>query len=148
MSFNWLPEADKAFERLKVLFSTASVLIPTYPSKRFVIEEDTSDVGAVLFEYSSPNNWLQPCAFYSRRFSSTELNYDMGNRELLVVKLALEEWRHLLEGAKQSFVVWTDHMNLAYIQSAKTVTPNLFITVDQSTLDNFTAAQGGGWTAR
>ena len=33
--------------------------------------------------------------------------------------MALEEWRHWLEGAKHPFVVWTDHKNLEYIQSAK-----------------------------
>ncbi|KAI3360355.1 hypothetical protein L3Q82_014659, partial [Scortum barcoo] len=52
-------------------------------------------------------------------------NYDVGNRELYsdynraAVKLALEEWRHWLEGSTQPFVVWTDHKNLAYIQTAK-----------------------------
>ncbi len=38
----------------------------------------------------------------------SERNYNIGNWELLVVKLALEEWRHWLEGAKQPFMVWTD----------------------------------------
>ena len=33
----------------------------------------------------------------------------MGDRELLALKLALEEWRHLLEGATVPFLVWTDH---------------------------------------
>lgn len=28
------------------------------------------------------------------------LSYDVGNKEVLTVKLALEEWRHWLEGAK------------------------------------------------
>ena len=37
----------------------------------------------------------------------------------LAVKLALEEWRHWLEGAEHPFIVWTNHRNLAYIQSAK-----------------------------
>jgi hypothetical protein len=44
-----------------------------------------------------------------------ERNYDVGNRELLTVKLALEEWRHWLEGAELPFIVWTDHKNLSYI---------------------------------
>ena len=35
------------------------------------------------------------------------------------MKLALEEWRHWLEGAELLFVVWTDHKNLSYIQTAK-----------------------------
>lgn len=39
--------------------------------------------------------------------------------ELLAVRLALEEWRHWLEGSAQLFLVWTDHKNLEYIRSAK-----------------------------
>lgn len=57
--------------------------------------------------------------FFSRRLSSAERNYDIGNRELLAVMLALEEWRHWLEGAEQPFIVWIDHKNLEYIRSAK-----------------------------
>lgn len=56
---------------------------------------------------------------FSRRLSPADLNYDIGNRELLAVKLALEEWRHWLEGAKTPFLVWTDHKNLEYIRTAK-----------------------------
>ncbi|KAK3518698.1 hypothetical protein QTP70_008581 [Hemibagrus guttatus] len=32
-----------------------------------------------------------------------EANYDVGNRELLAIKAALEEWRHWLEGARHPF---------------------------------------------
>lgn len=62
---------------------------------------------------------LHPCAFYSRRLSSTDCNYDIGDRELLAIKLALEEWRHWLKGAAQLFIVWTDHKNLEYLRSAR-----------------------------
>uniref|UniRef100_A0A8D0CEB7 Gypsy retrotransposon integrase-like protein 1 n=1 Tax=Scleropages formosus TaxID=113540 RepID=A0A8D0CEB7_SCLFO len=48
-----------------------------------------------------------------------ERNYDIGNRELLAIKLALEEWRHWLEGAVHPFVVLTDHRNLEYLETAK-----------------------------
>lgn len=53
------------------------------------------------------------------RLTSTERNYDVGKQDLLVVKLALEEWRHWLEETEEPFVVWTDHKNLSYVQSAK-----------------------------
>lgn len=62
---------------------------------------------------------MHPCAFLSRRLSRAERNYDVGNRELLAVKVALEEWRHWLEGAALPFTVWTDHKNLDYIRQAK-----------------------------
>ena len=60
---------------------------------------------------------MYPFAFFSNNLA--ERNYDVGNRELLAVKLALEEWRHWLEGAKEPFVILTDHRNLEYIQTAR-----------------------------
>lgn len=62
---------------------------------------------------------MHPCDFYSRCLSPAERNYDVVNKELLAVVLALEEWRDWLEGSEQSFVVWTDHKNLSYLRSAK-----------------------------
>lgn len=46
-----------------------------------------------------------------------------GERELLVVKLALEEWKHWLECAKEPFQGWTDHKNLEYLCTAKRLNP-------------------------
>ncbi|KAK3523783.1 hypothetical protein QTP70_010051 [Hemibagrus guttatus] len=62
-------------------------------------------------------------AFFSRKLNPAEANYDIGNRELLAVKLALEEWRHWLEGAKHPFTVLTDHKNLEYLRAAKRLNP-------------------------
>ncbi len=75
-------------------------------------------VGAVLSQRATSDDKVHPCAFFSHRLSPAERNYDIGNRELLAVKLALEEWRHWLEGSGVPFIVWTDHKNLEYIQSA------------------------------
>ncbi|XP_030621226.1 galactoside 3(4)-L-fucosyltransferase-like [Chanos chanos] len=57
-------------------------------------------------------------------FQSAERNYDVGDRKLLAIKLALEEWRRWLEGAQHPFLVWTDHKNLKYIQKAKRLNPS------------------------
>ena len=62
---------------------------------------------------------LHPGAFLPRGLTPPERNYDVGDRELHAIKLALDEWRHWLEGAELPFIVWTDHKNLSYIQSAK-----------------------------
>ncbi|KAM4545898.1 olfactory receptor 6E1-like [Odontesthes bonariensis] len=56
-------------------------------------------------------------------FSPTERNYDVGDRELLTIKLAMEEWRHWLEGTEYPVQIWTDHKNLSYLQSAKRLNP-------------------------
>ncbi|KAI2665739.1 Transposon Tf2-8 polyprotein [Labeo rohita] len=68
---------------------------------------------------------MHPCVHFSHRLSPAERKYDIGNRELLAVKLALEEWRHWLEGSGVPFVVWTDHKNLEYIKSAKRLNSRL-----------------------
>ncbi|KAF7641342.1 hypothetical protein LDENG_00284500, partial [Lucifuga dentata] len=91
------------------------------PERQLVVEVDASDVGVgvVLSQRSIADQKLHPCAFFSRRLTPAERNYDIGNRELLAVKLALEEWRHWLEGSQVPFLVWTDHKNLEYIKAAK-----------------------------
>ncbi len=123
--FHWSSEAEGAFLDLKKRFTSAPILINPDSSRQFVVEVDASDVGvgAVLSQRSPEDNKLHPCAFLSHRLSPTERNYDVGNRELLAVKMALEEWRHWLEGVDQPFVVWTDHRNLEYIRSAKRLNP-------------------------
>ena len=70
---------------------------------------------AVLSQNGATGQKLHSCAFFSLRLSPAERNYDIVNRELLAVKVALEEWGYWLEGTKQPFLVWTDHKNLEYI---------------------------------
>ncbi len=94
--FTWTSEAEEAFNWLKELFTSAPILIQPDPSRQLVVEVDVSDsgVGAVLSQHSNPDQKLHSCAFFSRHLFPTEHNYNVGNRELLTIKLALEEWRH------------------------------------------------------
>ena len=100
--FSWSPEAEAAFSELKTLFTMAPVLIFPDPGRQFIIEVDASDIGirAVLSQRTEGDQLIHPVAFLSRRFTPAERNYDVGNRELLAVHVALEEWRHWLEGAQ------------------------------------------------
>jgi len=111
-TFVWTPEADLAFEHLKDILTSATVHIQPNSDQQFILEVDASDsgVGAVLSPFSPA---------HSRWLSIAEQNYDVGNRELLAIKLALEEWRHWFEKAKKPFIVWTDDKNLSYLQNAK-----------------------------
>ncbi len=120
-TFRWSNTAEAVFTKLKGRFVSAPILIAPDSSRQFVVEVDASEVGvgAVLSQRSSADDKMHPCAFLSHRLSPAERNYDIGNRELLAVKLALEEWRHWLEGSGVPFIVWTDHKNLEYIRTAK-----------------------------
>ncbi|KAI3352638.1 hypothetical protein L3Q82_019228, partial [Scortum barcoo] len=56
---------------------------------------------------------------FSLKLSPAERNYNVGNQELLAIKVALEEWRHCLEGAEHPFIVWIDRKNLEFVRTAK-----------------------------
>ncbi len=57
-----------------------------------MLEVDASDVGvgAVLSQRSKSDNKLHPCAFFTHQLTPLQINYDIGNRELLAVEMALE----------------------------------------------------------
>ncbi|KAK3539043.1 hypothetical protein QTP86_023635 [Hemibagrus guttatus] len=121
----WTDQARSAFQQLKNCFTTAPILRHPDPDLPFVVEVDASSsgLGAVLSQQHGEPGKLHPCAFYSRKLTSAEVNYDVGNRELLTIKAALEEWHHWLEGAHHPFQVLTDHRNLEYLRGAKRLNP-------------------------
>lgn len=57
-----------------------------------------------------------PVAYFSWKLTPTERNHNVGDHELLAIKLALEEWYHWLEGALYP----TDHK---YLWTAKRLNP-------------------------
>ncbi|KAK3563159.1 hypothetical protein QTP86_016402 [Hemibagrus guttatus] len=121
----WTDQARTAFQQLKNCFTTAPILRHPDPDLPFVVEVDASSsgLGVVLSQRHGEPGKLHPCAFYSRKLTSAEENYDVDNRELLAIKAALEEWRHWLEGARHLFQVLMDHRNLEYLWGAKRLNP-------------------------
>ena len=88
--FKWTHASDRAFQTLKAHFTSASILQVLDLERQFVLEVDASDVGvgAMLSQRAAPDQKLYPCAFFSRRLTPAKRNYDIGNQELLAVKLA------------------------------------------------------------
>ncbi len=119
IKIHWGLEAAGAFEEFKRRFTSAPILSIPDPEKPFVVKMDASEVGVgAILSQRGEDGKLHPCAFMSRRLSDVERNYHVGDLELLAVKLALEEWRHWLEGAQHLFQVLTDHNNVEYLQQA------------------------------
>ncbi|KAL0146490.1 hypothetical protein M9458_058121, partial [Cirrhinus mrigala] len=101
----------------------------------FTVEVDasTTGVGAVLSQVVGEPSLLHPCAYFSCKLSPAEQNYNVGNHELLAIKLTLEEWRHWLEGVAHQFTIITNHKNLQYLREARCLNPRqarwaLFLT--------------------
>ncbi len=122
----WSTATSEAFQQLKEHFTSAPILHHPDPELEFSVEVDASNtgIGAILSQRQGNSAKLYPCAYYSRKLNAAERNYDVGDRELLAMKAAFEEWRHWLEGARLPFcIVLTDHRNLEYIRSAKRLNP-------------------------
>ena len=107
------------------MFTSAPILKHPDPALAFVLEVDASEnaVGAILSQRQGPKSLLHPVAFFSKKLNPSERNYDVGDRELLAIKAALEEWRYLLEGASHPILIFTDHKNLEYLRTAKRLRP-------------------------
>jgi len=61
----------------------------------------------------------RPVAYLSKSLNEIERNYEIHNKEMLVVIRKLENWRYLLEDTRFKFKIWTDHKNLKYFMKAQ-----------------------------
>jgi len=118
--WTWEDSQQKAFEELKWIFTTKPVLVAPDLDKEFRIEADTLNyaTGGILSMKYLDEKW-RSVAFISKSLSDTERNYEIHDKEMLVVVRCLEVWRHFLKGAAVKFEIWTDHKNLEYFMKAQ-----------------------------
>lgn len=111
----WSSKSQLAFDALRS--TSAPILRHPDPGRSFIVEVDASNIGVLYFpkRHGSPA-MMCPCTAFSCKLTAAERNYNVGNCELLAMKLALEEWRHWLEGASHPFIVLTDHKNVEYLR--------------------------------
>lgn len=62
---------------------------------------------------------VYPVAFHSYTFKAAKLNYDIHNKELLMIFEAFYTWYHYLEELELSIDVITDYKNLEYFSTTK-----------------------------
>ena len=87
--------------------------------KPIPIPEQTRDTLSWVYPY--PCHAL-PIAFHSHTFLGAKLNYDIHDKELLVIFEAFKIWCHYLEGLGNPINVVTDHTNLEYFSTTKVLT--------------------------
>ncbi|KAJ1044168.1 hypothetical protein NDA10_005274 [Ustilago hordei] len=86
------------------------------------LETDASDFAiAGVLKQEHEGRW-HPVAFYSRKMSSAEKNYEIHDKELLAVVACLTQWRHMLAGLPNQLVILTDHEALKYFKSQRRIT--------------------------
>ena len=106
IKWRWKEEQQKAFDELKRVFMTRLVLAAPDLNKEFRVEADASNyaTGGVLLMKGSNELW-RPVAFISKSLSDTKRNYEIYDKEILVVVKCLEAWRHFLKGAMMKFEI-------------------------------------------
>jgi len=92
-AWNWGTKEREAFECLKIVVTTAPILVSPQDSEPFYIEADSSDFAsrAVLSQQLSKEEKWHPVAFYSKSLSPVEWNYEIHNKEMLAIIRTLEE---------------------------------------------------------
>src|SRR5260221_9281726 len=105
-SKNWLWGAaeQQAFDVLKSAIPSAPTLAFPSKSSPFCLECNASNfaTGAVLSQQQE-DGLFHLIGFMSKSFSNMERNYQIHDKEMLVIMCTLEEWRHFLEGSDQKF---------------------------------------------
>ena len=90
----WIDSCEQAFQQLKQLLCSASIL--AYPdfSKNFVLQTDASDygVGAVLSQLDDSGN-EKVIAYASKALSPREQKYSATEKEALAVEFGTSHFR-------------------------------------------------------
>lgn len=107
---------------LKNEFIKTPILRHFDPDRRCIVEVDSSDWanGGILSQYDN-EGILHPVAYFSSRLNPAQVNYEIYDKELLAVVTAFEHWRPELEGTLEPISVITDHKNLEYFMTTKTL---------------------------
>ena len=88
--FIWGKEQETAFNKLKTAMGTAPMLRMFDTKIPIELETDASDlaIGACLTQRHE--NRRHPVAYYSRKITQAEQNYNIHNKELLTIVIALQ----------------------------------------------------------
>jgi hypothetical protein len=103
-------------------FTSAPILIHPDPAKPFIVETDASNfaLGAILSQFGI-DGLLHPVAFYSQKLTSAEINYQVYDKELLAIITTFKQWRRYLAGVQHRVQILTDHKNLLYFTTTRTL---------------------------
>ncbi|KAL2091618.1 hypothetical protein ACEWY4_013881 [Coilia grayii] len=116
--FIWTSVCQEAFDRAKLLLSTAPVLAAPRLDRPFKIQVDASQVGAgaVLLQ-EDDHNVDRPVCYFSRKFNKYQFNYSTIEKEALALIWALQHFDVYVGGGAHPVIVFSDHNPLTFLHS-------------------------------
>ena len=120
VAFEWFSECEDAFNTLKRAFTSNVILCHYNLDLKLVVKTNASDYVSegILLQYNE-NGVLHPVAYFFKKHSPAECNYEIYDKELMAIICTFKEWRSELEGSLTPVKVITDHKNLKYFMSTK-----------------------------
>ncbi|OUM59345.1 hypothetical protein PIROE2DRAFT_63830 [Piromyces sp. E2] len=118
----WSDDCAKAFSKIKYLIGNAPTLFHPNRNKKFIIIINSNQyaIWASLLQRQSDdgnddniNGSLKVIYYCSRLLNGTELRYNETKKEMLALKHALNEWRHIFLGMKHFILIYTQNKDLA-----------------------------------
>jgi hypothetical protein len=120
VTLRWGAEEQAAFAALQIAFTSAPVLRSFDHDRDVVVETDASDyVSAGVLSQFDDEGVLLPVAFFSKKQSTAECNYEIYDKALMAIVRAFEEWRPELQSVENPVKVLSDHKNLEYFTTTK-----------------------------
>ena len=101
---------------------TALILAQFNPEKEIVLKADSlgQSIRGVLSQYDKDGE-LHLYAYFLKKNSPAEYNYEIHDKELLTIIRCLEEWDTELRSVKD-FTILTDHKNLEHFIKVRKLT--------------------------
>ena len=115
--FEWTPEHEEAFNKLKACLVSAKVLAYPTEAGTFILDTDASNtgIGAVLHQKQGPTDEERVIAYASKSLDKSRQNYCTTKKELYAVVEFVKHFRHYLYG--QKFIIRTDHASLIWLRN-------------------------------
>ena len=118
--FEWITECRFTFNALKKVFMSDVILCYYNLNLKIIIKTDVSDYVSegILSQYDK-NDVLHLIAYFFKKHNSVKCNYEIYDKELIVIVCTFKEWCSELEDSTYSINVITDHKNLEYFMFIK-----------------------------
>ena len=108
---------QEAFETLKECLTSDPVVMLAKPDVPFIIQTDASDeaLGGAIMQEHAPNTPPRVVLYFGHKFTKSERNWPVHERELYALVYCLRKFRHYLVGQRIQFV--SDHKPIMWLKT-------------------------------
>ena len=113
--FVWFQKCQIAFNILKKIFTFKIILCHYNSDHKIVIEINTLNYvfKNIFFQYNE-NEILHSVAYFLKKHNSVECNYEIYNKEFMIIVCTFKKWWSKLENFIYSVKMIMNHKNLKY----------------------------------